>query len=113
MDFGPSFLERGRVYAIGDIHGRSDLLDRIVTAIRSDLEANPVENCVTVTLGDYFDRGPDSRGVILDLLKHCPVPAEKSTHRIRHPLSSGYGCRINFSGDEPGVDRGSIAIDAI
>ena len=48
----------GRVYAIGDIHGRSDLLDRIITAIRSDLEANPVENCVTVTLGDYFDRGP-------------------------------------------------------
>ena len=44
MDFGPSFLERGRVYAIGDIHGRSDLLDRIITAIRSDLEANPVEN---------------------------------------------------------------------
>ena len=24
MDFGPSFLERGRIYAIGDIHGRSD-----------------------------------------------------------------------------------------
>jgi hypothetical protein len=39
MDFGPSFLERGRVYAIGDIHGRSDLLDRIIAAIRSDLEA--------------------------------------------------------------------------
>jgi hypothetical protein len=55
----------------------------------------------------------DSRGVILDLLKHCPVPAEKSTHRIRHPLSSGYGCRINFSGDEPGVDPGATAVDAI
>jgi hypothetical protein len=28
MDFGPSFLERGRIYAIGDIHGRSDPRER-------------------------------------------------------------------------------------
>jgi serine/threonine protein phosphatase 1 len=85
MDFGPSFLERGRVYAIGDIHGRSDLLDRIVTAIRSDLEANPVENCVTVTLGDYFDRGPDSRGVIERLLSN-PFPSEFIPLKGNHEL---------------------------
>src|SRR5260370_24623912 len=58
MHFEPSFLERGRIYAIGDIHGRSDLLERMITLIRNDVEANTVENCVTVTLGDYFDRGP-------------------------------------------------------
>jgi serine/threonine protein phosphatase 1 len=75
MDFEPSFLECGRIYAIGDIHGRSDLLDRIIAAIRTDLEANPVKNCVTVTLGDYFDRGPDSRGVIERLLRN-PFPSE-------------------------------------
>ena len=85
MDFGPSFLERGRVYAIGDIHGRSDLLDRIVTAIRSDLEANPVENCVTVTLGDYFDRGPDSRGVIERLLSN-PFPSDFIPLKGNHEL---------------------------
>jgi hypothetical protein len=56
MDFEPSFLERGRIYAIGDIHGRSDLLERMITLIRDDLQANAVGNCVTVTLGDYVDR---------------------------------------------------------
>jgi serine/threonine protein phosphatase 1 len=75
MDFEPSFLECGCIYAIGDIHGRSDLLDRNIAAIRTDLEANPVKNCVTVTLGDYFDRGPDSRGVIERLLRN-PFPSE-------------------------------------
>ena len=59
MNIEPSFLERGRIYAIGDIHGRSDLLERMITLIRSDVETNTVENCVTVTLGDYVDRGPE------------------------------------------------------
>ncbi len=85
MDFEPSFLDRGRVYAIGDIHGRSDLLDRIITAIRRDLEANPVENCVTVTLGDYFDRGPDSRGVIERLLNN-PFPSDFVPLKGNHEL---------------------------
>jgi serine/threonine protein phosphatase 1 len=85
MDFEPSFPEHGRIYAIGDIHGRSDLLERIVTAIRTDLEANPVRDCVTVTLGDYFDRGPDSRGVIERLLSN-PFPTDfiplKGNHEV-------------------------------
>jgi serine/threonine protein phosphatase 1 len=85
MDLGPSFLERGRVYAIGDIHGRSDLLESIIAAIRSDLDANPVENCVTVTLGDYFDRGPDSRGVIERLLGN-PFPSEFVPLKGNHEL---------------------------
>lgn len=62
-----------RLYAIGDIHGRSDLLDRIAEKIRSDLGSIPGEECATVTLGDYIDRGPDSRGV-LDRLAQNPFP---------------------------------------
>ena len=53
-----------RIYAIGDIHGRSDLLDRMVGLIHDDLGEMPGEQCLTVTLGDYIDRGPDSSGVL-------------------------------------------------
>ncbi len=72
---GPPFAEWSRVYVIGDIHGRSDLLERIIVEVSSDLKANPISNCLTVTIGDYFDRGPDSRGV-LDLLASNPFPTD-------------------------------------
>jgi serine/threonine protein phosphatase 1 len=61
-----------RIYAIGDIHGRLDLLDQMIDEIRSDIESHPGE-ALTVTLGDYMDRGPESRGVI-DRLAHDPFP---------------------------------------
>ena len=75
MDVDSFLLERGRLYVIGDIHGRSDLLDRMIAAICADLAANPVEECLTVTLGDYIDRGPDSRGVLDRLIKN-PFPTK-------------------------------------
>jgi diadenosine tetraphosphatase ApaH/serine/threonine PP2A family protein phosphatase len=65
--------EPERLYVIGDIHGRSDLLDRLTAEIVRDLEALPVASALTVTLGDYVDRGPDSRGV-LDRLARNPFP---------------------------------------
>src|SRR6266699_1896612 len=65
--------DKYRVYVIGDIHGRSNLLDRIVEDIKRDLERNPAAESLTVTLGDYVDRGPDSRGV-LDRLVCNPFP---------------------------------------
>lgn len=65
--------DNGRLYVIGDIHGRSDLLDQIVTQISRDIDSSPVSSCLTVTLGDYVDRGPDSRGV-LDRLVRNPFP---------------------------------------
>ncbi|MFN3401948.1 MAG: metallophosphoesterase family protein, partial [Ferrovibrio sp.] len=52
-----------RVYAIGDIHGRADLLDRLHDQIQADLSTAP-EKTVIVYLGDYVDRGADSHGVI-------------------------------------------------
>jgi serine/threonine protein phosphatase 1 len=63
----------GRLYVIGDIHGRADLLDLITEEIRGDLTARPVDVATTVTLGDYVDRGPDSKGVI-DRLARNPFP---------------------------------------
>lgn len=50
-----------RTIAIGDIHGCSTALAALIKAI------NPQPNDTLVTLGDYVDRGPDSKGV-LDLL---------------------------------------------
>jgi serine/threonine protein phosphatase 1 len=53
-----------RVYTIGDIHGRADLLDRVLKCIDSDLAKAPVSHSIEVFLGDYVDRGPDSRRVL-------------------------------------------------
>jgi serine/threonine protein phosphatase 1 len=57
--------ENSRLYAIGDIHGRLDLLERAIAEHGAD--------ALTVTLGDYVDRGPKSRGV-LDRLAANPFP---------------------------------------
>ncbi len=54
------------LYAIGDIHGRTDLLDPLLAEIR--LQARAGERTVVVGLGDYVDRGVDSRGVVDRLL---------------------------------------------
>jgi serine/threonine protein phosphatase 1 len=71
-----------RIYAIGDIHGRLDLLDQMVTEIGRDMDEHGGEG-LTVTLGDYVDRGPDARGVIDRLAKNpfvTPYVALKGNH---------------------------------
>ncbi len=55
------------VYAIGDIHGRADLLARLLAGIRRDASLRPPRRRVLVTLGDYVNRGPACRAVV-DLL---------------------------------------------
>ncbi len=65
-----------RIYAIGDIHGCIDELDRVVGEVRNDLSTRPHADPLLVFLGDYTDRGPDSRGVIETLisLEAEPLP---------------------------------------
>lgn len=64
----PPLLDEGlRIYAVGDIHGRSDLLKKVFARIDADLQESPALEPVEVFLGDYVDRGQDSAGV-LDLL---------------------------------------------
>src|SRR3546814_3506060 len=66
------------IYAIGDIHGRDDLLGRLHDAIGRDLTAAAGARKATVVyLGDYVDRGPSSRAV-LDRLIAPPVAAAES-----------------------------------
>ncbi len=61
--------EGERVYAIGDIHGRRDLLDMLLDRIDADNELRGPANTTFVFLGDLADRGPDSRGVIERLMQ--------------------------------------------
>ncbi len=53
-----------RCYAIGDIHGRLDLLTALVAMVARDDAAREPADTYLVLLGDLIDRGPDSRGVI-------------------------------------------------
>lgn len=53
-----------RVYAIGDVHGRLDLLDDLLARIAADKADRPPVRCITIFLGDLIDRGPASQGVI-------------------------------------------------
>lgn len=64
---GPEGL---RIYAIGDIHGRLDLLERMHERIFADMDSARVfggaapQDWRIIHLGDYCDRGPDSHGVL-------------------------------------------------
>jgi len=68
-----------RVYAIGDIHGRVDLLRDMHQMIHEDAYAWQAPRNVVVYVGDYIDRGPHSREVI-DLLIEEPLPGFERVH---------------------------------
>ena len=57
------------VYAVGDIHGRADLLAQLLDQIKADAAASVGTKKKTIVfVGDYIDRGPGSRRVV-DLLR--------------------------------------------
>ena len=53
-----------RIYAIGDIHGRLDLFDRLLDLVHTDDARRERVDTQIILLGDLVDRGPDSRGVV-------------------------------------------------
>jgi serine/threonine protein phosphatase 1 len=68
-----------RTIAIGDIHGCSAALDALIEAVA------PTPHDLVVTLGDYIDRGPDSRGVIdrlIELAKRCRLKPLLGNHEL-------------------------------
>ena len=67
----PRLPEGTRIYAIGDIHGRLDLLDEVLARIDADMTEHPTSNATRVFLGDYIDRGPDSKRVLERLISYC------------------------------------------
>jgi serine/threonine protein phosphatase 1 len=78
----------GRTIAIGDIHGCSDALAAIVRAMQPE----PADTLIT--LGDYIDRGPDSRGTIEQL-------QELATRCTLVPILGNHDVMlINLQGDK-------------
>ena len=66
----PSAPEGLRLYAIGDIHGRLDLLECLLGLIDEDRKGRERAAVTTfVFLGDYVDRGPDSKDVVARLVQ--------------------------------------------
>ena len=79
-----------RIYAVGDIHGHLDKLESLM----NKLPLFPDDRLVF--LGDYIDRGPDSRGVISLLLQikeqhNCVFLCGNHEHMMRDYLQ---GCRV-------------------
>ncbi|MGZ8995421.1 MAG: metallophosphoesterase family protein [Rhodospirillales bacterium] len=68
-----------RIYAVGDIHGRDDLLIRLHAMILADARARPELAATVVYLGDYVDRGSGSFEVIEFLIRE-PLPGFTSVH---------------------------------
>lgn len=60
----PSVPEGQRVYAIGDVHGRLDLFEELISRIEADDAARPFARTTVILLGDLVDRGPESAGVM-------------------------------------------------
>lgn len=60
--------EGARIYAVGDIHGRRDLLDELLGKIEADDNARGPAKTQLIFLGDFADRGDDSFGVIERLM---------------------------------------------
>ena len=61
-----------RIYAIGDVHGRLDLLEELYERILEHAVQNSAPRLVLLHLGDYVDRGPNSKGVILRIMAGLP-----------------------------------------
>ena len=89
------------VWAVGDIHGRLDLLEPLLDAILDDLRASAATRKVIVFLGDYIDRGADSRGV-LDRLCSLQDQTEIETHFLR----GNHEDRMEAFLDDPEVGPG-------
>lgn len=98
-----------RAYAIGDVHGRLDLLRMLLESIEQDSRNRPCEREFIIFLGDLVDRGPDSRGVIEFLLRakpHLPNPIflagnhEEMLLRILGPNPDKIQEWLSFGGHE-------------
>lgn len=87
--------EGQRIYAIGDIHGRDDLLEPLLKAIEEDdAKRGPAEKQL-IFLGDYIDRGPSSRQVVDRL-----VALQKSGAPVRFLCGNHEDILIDFIGPQ-------------
>lgn len=97
-DAAPTMAEGVRLYAVGDIHGELALLDRLLSIIAEDMAGRSGRRAVLVFLGDYIDRGPDSRGV-LDRLANGPLPTPLSGAETRFLAGNHEAAMLDFLTD--------------
>jgi len=74
------------VCAIGDVHGRLDLLAEMHARISAEIMRLRPADWRIVHLGDYVDRGPDSRGVIELLIRKSATDARNVSLAGNHDL---------------------------
>ena len=69
----PAAIPAGlRAYAVGDVHGRADLLEQLLARIEEDHRSRAPAKGVVIFLGDLIDRGPDSAKVVERLRTYAP-----------------------------------------
>jgi len=61
---GPAGVRGWRAYAVGDVHGRLDLLDQLLAKIEQDVRDRPAKKVLLIFVGDLIDRGPSSAQVV-------------------------------------------------
>ena len=82
----PYCPEGNRLYCIGDIHGRVDLLEQLHTLIAGDAEDYSGQKTV-IYMGDYIDRGEDSMAVIDTLVNKSLIGFDSVYLRGNHDQS--------------------------
>jgi len=90
----PKVPQGSRIYVIGDIHGRADLLEILHGLVREDARQNAAERRVIIYLGDYVDRGLNTREVIDMLLSPPPDGFERVCLKGNHEAMM-----LDFLGD--------------
>lgn len=78
-----------RTYAIPDLHGRLDLLDRAIEAVARHADGR---SCTILTLGDYVDRGPHSRQVVERVMTWRPIGAKVVNLKGNHEAMMSAVC---------------------
>ena len=94
-----------KTYAIADLHGRFDLLEMALARVTERAEPP----ATLITLGDYVDRGPDSRQIIERLMAGLERAAGgSSASRATMKTSCGRraaGCRTSIGGSRTAAER--------
>jgi serine/threonine protein phosphatase 1 len=127
----PSIEADERIYAFGDLHGRADLIEALFARIADDRRRAPIATAIVIGLGDYVDRGPNSRAVLDALVRGvpgCTLVALRGNHEqmlldfLDDPVEKGsvwlangagetlasYGVNVGTSGRLPALALRSI-----
>lgn len=83
-----------RLYVVGDVHGRDDLLASLMSDIEADGIQHPSKHKILIFLGDYIDRGLQSKQVIDRLVAARPEGFEMVYLKGNHELAM-----MQFLGD--------------